>query len=68
MPRMITPCSSIVITSAITRPSKILVRRMGLVSSFSSIPLSMSLTVANPDCSAVNSIDSTTMPGRKNSR
>src|SRR5262245_44014840 len=68
MVRMMAPCASIVIASAITRPIRMLVRRIGLIRSRSIIPVSMSVTVAIPDCSAVNSMDRTIMPGRKKSK
>ena len=43
-------------------------RGTGLVRSLSIIPVSMSVIVAMPDCSAVNSIDSTNMLGVKKVR
>ena len=65
---MIAAWASMVIASAATRPARIADRRIGLINSLSIIPLPMSVTVAIPDCNAVNSIDSTTMPGTKNAR
>jgi hypothetical protein len=57
-----------VVASAAIRPSRTLVRRIGLIRSLSIIPLPMSVAVAIPDCRAVNRMDNTTMPGTRNSK
>ena len=65
---MTMPWASIVHKSAQTLPARMAARGTGLASSLSIIPVSMSVIVAMPDCSAVNSIDSTSMLGVKKVR